>query len=206
MYYLTLDAELADRYLPSICDIGIVAWQDGVVVSEYHSYINPDCDIEEFFHDRHGLTEEFLSKAPYIQNVWIQIYDMLEGNLVFMYDANRVIKTFTEMCIVNQLNMPDITYASAMSLSRRTWKGLDDYRIINVTEWMGITHKHNSAIEDARSIGTIINEAVSDTGAEDIDDLFHITGFSGGKIKKGKKLPYRAIKDKRLGIYRRRTA
>lgn len=206
MYYLTFDAEIADRFLPSICEIGIIAWQDGIMVSQYHTYVNPDCNVEEFFNERHGISDDFLSKAPFIQNVWIPIYDMLDGNLVFFYDPNRMIKTLSDTCTVNQLNLPDFRYASVSSISRRLWKGLDDYRIINVTEWMGLTHSHNSAIEDAKSVGLLINEAIKDAGCEDVEELFHAVGYAGGEVSRGRKLPYRAYMDKKNGGYKKRTA
>ena len=73
MHFVTLDMELADRILPSICSITIIEWNDNNIVNIIDTYINPDCEVEEFFADRHGITNEMLKDAPTLPEKWIEI-------------------------------------------------------------------------------------------------------------------------------------
>lgn len=200
--FVTMDMELADRFLSSMCSIAIILWNDdGTIATEFFSYVNPDCEVEEFFADRHGLTNEQLKNAPTLPELWVEIYDLLKGRTVFLYDANNAMRALMDRAKVDILNVPPCYYASVKSLCKRTWKGLEDYSMRNVTEKLSISSKHNDAHEDAVSLGKLILKAMDVYDINNPRDLFPIVGFAGGYIKDNKKHPYKVKKDKKTNKY-----
>lgn len=194
--FVTMDFEIADRILPSICSIAIITWDKGQVVDEFHSYVNPDCDVEDFFLDKHALTNQKLRNAPPLASLWIPIYDRLENKNVFCWNPNQVFRAMFHKAEIEQLNMPNLKYGSVMSICRRTWENIDSTHLENVTEELEITDIHNNALEDARSLGRIIYLAEEHLEVDSLEELFKETGFAGGIIKNGIKIPYKAIKKK----------
>jgi DNA polymerase-3 subunit epsilon len=199
--FVTMDIEIADRLLPSICSIAIIIWENGGIIDEYYSLINPDCEVEEFFYDRHGLKDNVLEKAPTLPEEWIKIYDMLDHKTVFCYDPNQVFRTLLHKAEIEQLNLPNINYGSVKSICKRTWKGLDDYSLKAMTEKLKITTNHYNAYDDAKSLGEIIYKASDSLDLNTPYDLFRAVGFAGGYIRNNKKIPYRAVKLKENGYY-----
>lgn len=199
--FVTIDMELADRILSSFCSISILYWENGEIIKEFHTLINPDCEVEEFFKDRHGLTDEELSQAPTLPYVWKEIYDLLENKMVFAYDANRVMKTLINRAEVDVLNVPNFDYGNVQSIVKRTWKGLDDYRLQNITEKLNITKIHNDSYEDAKSLGKLIYKATEELELEKPEELFHQIGYAGGYIRNNKKYCYRAKKNKKTKTF-----
>lgn len=199
--FVTFDLEIADRILPSICSIAILTWEDGRIVDEFYSLINPDCEVEEFLCNKHGLTNEQLSEAPTLPELWIPIFDRLYHKTVFCYKPNQIFRTLFQKAEIEQLNIPNMNYGSVQSICRRTWKGLDDYSLSNMTEKLNITNIHNNAYEDAKSLGRIIYKAADELDLNTPYELFRAIGFAGGYIRNNIKTPYRAIKTKDKKFY-----
>lgn len=202
MEFTTFDIEFADVILPSICSIAIIDWKDGEIINEYSTKINPDCEIEDFLKDRHGLTMEDLKNSPTLPEIWIEIYDRLENKIVFGHNANRNVRALRESANILYLNMPTFIYCCTASLSKKLWPYLNDFSLPYISERLGINNVHYNSYEDAKSVGRIINKAIEDTGVKSISEMFSLVGFSGGLIDNKEKSVYRAIK--RKGKYKAR--
>lgn len=201
MRYLTLDIELADRMLPSICSISIRTWEDGVNTKTFSTLINPDCEIEDFLTKRHGITQEMVKNAPTLPEIWKEIYDLLEDNLVFAHFANDVIKKLTSRAAVDYLNMPNLKYGCTASIAKRTWSEQPDFRLHPLSEALNITKVHNNSNEDSKTIGIIINKSIKHHEVNSVIELFEKIGFAGGYINNGLKTCYRAVKDKKKKVF-----
>jgi len=187
--------------LPSICSITIIEWKDGQIVNILDTYINPDCEVEPFFADRHGITDEMLKTAPTLPEKWIEIYDMLDHKMVFAHNANRTIKALKQRASVDLLNMPNLRFGCTHSIAKRTWPGLDDYRLPYLTEKLNISTYHHNSYEDAKSVAKIVNMSAELFDAETPGELFRTIGYASGIIRNQEKISYRAIKDKKTQIY-----
>lgn len=199
--FVTMDFEIADRILPSICSIAIITWNNGEMIDVFHSYVNPDCEVEEFFLDRHALSDEKLKNAPSINEIWIPIFDRLEHRTVFCWNPNQIFRAMLHKAEIEQLNMPNLNYGSVMSICKRTWKNIDCSHLETVTDELGITDIHNNALEDAKSLGKLIYMAAEHLELETPYSLFKEIGFAGGYIRNGVKMPYSAVKSKDKKFY-----
>lgn len=199
--FVTLDMEIADRMLDSICSITLMEWDNGKLVNVFDTYISPDCEIEEFFADRHGITNEMLDQAPTLREKWVEIYDFMDKKMIFAHFANQTIKMLKRRAITDCLNMPDIRFGCSASIARRTWPGLDDYRLPALTEKLGISKKHYNSYEDARSIARIVEMAAEIYGSRTCGDLFRSIGYAGGILVSQNKISYRAVKDRKTTLF-----
>lgn len=199
--FVTMDFEIADRILPSICSIAIITWEDGQIIDTFHSLVDPDCEVEEFMGLKHGMDNTFLLDAPPITELWVPIFDRLEHKTVFCFNPNQAFRAMMHKAEIEQLNMPNLNYGSVQSICKRTWKGLDDYSLPSISEKLNITKIHNNALEDAITLGKIIYKASDEMELNNPYGLFKKIGFAGGKIRNGIKLPYRAVKSKDKQFY-----
>ena len=171
------------------------------MVNILDTYINPDCEVEPFFADRHGITDEMLINAPTLPEKWVEIYDMLDHKMVFAHNANRTIKALKQRACVDLLNMPNLRFGCTTSIAKRTWPGLEDYRLPYLSEALNISKYHNNSYEDAKTIAKIVDMSAELFDVSNPGELFRTIGYAGGIIKNQEKLSYRAKKDKKKGIY-----
>lgn len=201
MEFLSMDIEIAHRALAAICSITILEWHDGKITSGFSTYLNPECDVEDFFQTRHGLTYEMLEQKPYLCEKWIEIYDFLEDKMVFAHSANDRIALLNRRTAADKLNMPNFQYGDTKSIARRTWPGLPDYSLPALVEYLGLGNKHYNSFEDAKNVGKIVLMAAELYDADTPEELFFKMGYAGGRIENKEKISYRSKKDKKNDIY-----
>ena len=169
--FISLDFEYADVILPSICSVSIVQWNDNKIENVYYQLINPECEIEEFLCDRHGITNNFVKNAPNIREIWKDLYDMLDGQLVVTHYAKRNIDALKKLTSINYLNLPSFQYICTASMCRRLYGYLKTDRLYEITEYLDISDKHFNAKEDAISVGKLFMQGMKDTGSSDIQSF-----------------------------------
>lgn len=194
MRFSTLDIEFADVILPSICSISIIDWDDSGITNQYSTYINPDCEIDEYFKDRHKITLEQTKTSPLIGEAWIDIFNHLENRIIFSHYANRNIRALKSLADINYLNMPPLIYCCSASISRKLWPYFKNDTLPEITERLGISTTHFNSLEDAKSVGYIVKKAMNDMEIDSLPELFDKIGFTGGIVKEGERYIYRAIK------------
>ena len=64
MNFVALDVETANADMASICQIGIAKFNDGQLIDEWCSLINPEDYFAGINIDIHGITEEDVKDAP----------------------------------------------------------------------------------------------------------------------------------------------
>lgn len=190
-----MDMELADRYLNSICQISIIEWDNFIPIKEINTYIYPDCDVEEFFLTRHGLTAEHLITAPKLGEKWIEIFNMLENKLVFCHNANQKIKILSNIASSNYLNLPDFSYACTQSIAKRSWPmELDGYKLNDIAKKLDVEYQANNSRNDAMLIANIVQTSISIHQSDSIQSFFESVGFATGRIYNQERIVYTSYK------------
>lgn len=64
MNFIAIDVETANADMASICQIGLVSHQDGVVVEEWSTYVDPEDYFDGVNVSIHGIDESVVRGAP----------------------------------------------------------------------------------------------------------------------------------------------
>lgn len=65
--YVALDVETANSFRGSICSIGLVKFEDGIIVDKFYTLINPEADFSDRNVSIHGIKAEDVVDAPIFQ-------------------------------------------------------------------------------------------------------------------------------------------
>ena len=149
MKFTALDFETATGYRTSICQIGLVHYENGLVVDEINLLIQPPENYYwEKFIDVHGITPEQTENAPNFGEVWNQIKPYIENqNLVahngFGFDFQCLSKSLEHFQLPIPKYIGHCTYkiygANLASLCRK-------YKI---------ELNHHDALSDAKACGEL---------------------------------------------------
>ena len=192
--FVTLDYEYADRILPSICSISIFFWKDKKMVEKYNTLIDPECEIEEFFTNRHLITDEMVKGKPKLRYIWKDIYDMINGHFVFIHNANRSVHDLQVRTLYDHMNMPNFVFLDTHSLAKRTWRHFEEFKLPDLNKRLKLVPKDYNSMHDAVAVAKIVYLALEEHEAKTVQELFSKVGFAGGFMFSGKRIPYRAIK------------
>ncbi|MES2501680.1 MAG: exonuclease domain-containing protein [Pseudomonadota bacterium] len=161
MNFVAIDVETANSDMASICQIGIAKFENGILVEEWVSLVNP----EDYFHfinvDIHGIDESDVTHAPKFSEVLDNLKYFLDGAVCVChthFDRVSIAKAFQKYSI-QPLN---IYWLDSARVARRTWEEFawSDYGLANVCQKIGYEFNHHDALEDAKASGQVLIAAI----------------------------------------------
>jgi DNA polymerase-3 subunit epsilon len=165
MNFVSLDVETANASLASICQIGIVHFDNGQIVDKWSSLIDPE-DFFDFTNvSIHGIDKDHVDGAPTFHQAATEIERRISGQTV-------VIHTSFDRSAITQahdkygLALPECAWLDTAKVARRTWPDVarKGYGLSNLAQRFGIEFNHHDALEDARAAGIILLRAIDDSG------------------------------------------
>jgi len=160
--FVAIDFETANPKWTSICSVGIVTVEDGIITDEYHALIQPPGNEYNYFNTRvHGITGEDTWDAPFFDELYPEIKKRLAGRTVVAhnesFDRNALKKTMAEYGIdYSDLNVSD-RWECTVKIYRK--KGFRAAGLSNCCSALGIELDHHNALSDARACAILYSRA-----------------------------------------------
>lgn len=165
MDFVAVDVETANPDLASICQIGIVCFENGSVRSKWQRLVDPKDYFDPWNVSIHGITEKQIRGAP----TFAQLFPELQRVLQDMVAACHT--PFDRLALERaaaKYGLPSVTclWLDTARVVRRTWPeyARSGYGLANVARALGIDFEHHVADEDARAAGEILLRAMAHTG------------------------------------------
>lgn len=167
MNFVAIDVETANADMASICQIGLVKCENGILSDEWKTYVDPEDYFDGINVSIHGIDESVVKGAPTFPELADTLRSYLEGTVV-------VCHTHFDRVAMHQaaqrygVNAPEITWLDSARIARRTWvecawKG---YGLYNVCKILGYDFKHHDALEDAKAAAHILIAAINKSGLD----------------------------------------
>ena len=152
-----IDVETANADWSSICQIGFVRVENGVLLEEWQTLVDPQTHFDGFNMMIHGITEEEVRGSPTIADIEADLRGMLEGAVLVHHtpfdrvSINRALRNYG----FDPLNA---TWLDTAKVVRRAWPeryARGGYGLANLAQDLNIEFEHHEALEDARAAATI---------------------------------------------------
>jgi DNA polymerase III subunit epsilon len=163
--FTAIDVETANADVSSICQIGVVRFQDGTVHETWSTLVNPQDEFDPLNVSIHGIDQDAVTRAPVFPDVVDVLRPHVDDCIVVCHTPfDRL--SLTRVHQKYGLSTTECTWLDSAQVVRRAWPQFarKGYGLRNVAGWLGITFDHHDAFEDARTAGEIILRAVSDSG------------------------------------------
>jgi DNA polymerase-3 subunit epsilon len=165
MDFTSIDVETANADLASICQIGVVRFQDGKIAETWQTLLNPEDYFDGVNVSIHGIDEHAVADAPRFPDISQVLVGHLFGAIVVshtVFDRTAITAVFRKY----RISPPQSAWLDTTTVVRRTWPDLSKrgYGLASVAEKLGIKFQHHNAQEDARAAGEILVHAIQTTG------------------------------------------
>jgi len=169
MQFVAIDVETANADMASICQIGIAKFENGILVDEWSSLVDPEDYFDYINIDIHGISEREVKGAPTFSEIEDDLIRFLSGSVCVSHthfdrvSIGKALKKYS-------LNTIETTWLDSARVARRTWEDCawKGYGLANVCKKIGYEFKHHDALEDAKAAGQVILSAIEISGL-DID-------------------------------------
>jgi DNA polymerase-3 subunit epsilon len=155
--FVALDVETANPNMASICQIGIVRFEEGAAVETWSSLVDPKDWFDDMNVSIHGIEEKDVRGAPDFKQVSSEIHRLVAGQVVAIhtaFDRNAI----SQASSLHGVKPPECSWLNTASVARRAWPEVAQrgYGLAPLAEKLGIKFEHHDAAEDARAAGMIL--------------------------------------------------
>ncbi len=151
MDVVAIDFETANNRADSACQLAAVVVRDSQIVSEHSWLIRPP---RMYFSPRniaiHGIRPEDVSQAPTMEQVWSELSEIFDGQILVAHNARFDIGVLVASLSAFDVACPPLQFTCTRMLARAAWPGRSGYGLKPLGDWLGVQFQHHDALEDAR--------------------------------------------------------
>lgn len=164
--FVAVDVETANSRRASICQIGLVVYEDRKVVDEWTTLVNPEDEFNAINVGIHGIARKAVASAPTLPEVMGEVRKRLDGSCVASYgDFDR--SAFVQAATRYNLAALDGQWLDLQHVVKQAWPAeftADGWALKKVCAQLGIgLSNHHDALADARAAGHVFVKAQENT-------------------------------------------
>lgn len=167
MRFVALDVETANPDMSSICQIGIVHFENGQVVDSWSSLVNPNDYFDDMNVSIHGIGRGDVSGAPDFKQIAVEAFRRIVNEVVAIhtpFDRNAIARASAKYGVA----VPECAWINTASVARRAWPEVAQkgYGLSALARKFGFKFQHHNAVEDARAAGLVLIKAMEDANLD----------------------------------------
>ena len=180
--YCVLDTETTglSAYYDEIIEIGLIRVRDDVVVDSFSQLIQPKHEINEFITELTGITNEMLEGMPSIIDVREEVLSFIGNDILLGHNTSFDIRFLSEGFETKISNL----YMDTMQFCRKVYPELKHHRLIDMTNYLGLTNNEHRALADCISTKELY-DAIKKTMDEKNLGIYDLWSTHKGKARKG---------------------
>ena len=176
MKITVIDFETANNFPESACSIGLVVFEEGVILHEAVYLIKPDpkhAFFEPFNISIHGISPEDVENEKTFQELWPELYPWFNRSLLVAHNAPFDMGILSALIKLYGISKPLCTYIDTLEIARRLWSFLPNHRLNTVCDYLGIALNHHEALSDAHGSALILMNGMAEVNDFDIGSLIN---------------------------------
>ncbi len=169
--FIALDFETANYDYSSICQIGMVFFENGKITKSINQLIDPEDYFDGYHISIHGIRPEDIEGKPTFAEYYPKFFKLIDNHIILHHQPfDR--SAFEQACAKYSLEPPYCFWLDNAKIVRRTWldRSRKGYGLKEVAQMLNFSFNHHDAVEDARVTGLIFLEACKCKGM-DIDGM-----------------------------------
>lgn len=177
MRFVAVDLETANPRMSSICQAGVVVFENGSEVAAEVTLIDPQEYFDPYNVAIHGIDESRVVGAKTFCEVHAWIMGLTKHEIVICHTPfDRV--ALAQACGLYKLEPLTCKWLDTARVARRAWPkyAACGYGLSNLARDFGIEFQHHNALDDARTAGLILLRAIQEIGL-DLDGWMHRVRF-----------------------------
>ena len=142
-----------------IIQIGLVLIQDGQIINQFETQINPLMKIPHSVQQLTGITDKDVANAPLLDDVAQTLESLLSGTIFVAHNVNFDFPFLNHELERVGRDALRISAIDTVTLSQILMPTAKSYRLRDLTNYLHIEHDHpHSAVSDAEATGVLLTD------------------------------------------------
>lgn len=160
--YIAFDVETPNHANDRMSAIGITVVEDGGIVNEFSTLVNPECRFDYFNIQLTGITPKMAAEAPNFPKLWPTIEPLLSSGLLIAHNAPFDMGVLSKCLRTYGIHWrSSIDYACTCQMGRRCYPELPNHKLNTLCDYLGIELNHHQAGSDSRACGELLINYIS---------------------------------------------
>lgn len=157
MNYIIFDVETPNRWNNRMSAIGVAVVQNGKIVKELDTLVNPEAPFDRFNIQLTGITPKAAASAPTFGQLWPDLEPLFSSGLLVAHNA-----TFDMGVLAKCLRDYGISwrtsadYACTVQMGRKCYPDLPNHKLDTLCRHLGIPLDHHRAGSDSRACASLL--------------------------------------------------
>ena len=163
--YIVFDVETPNHYNNRMSAIGISVVEDGRIVDEFYSLVDPEQPFDWFNTKLTGINEETVFDAPTFPELWKRIEPLMSSGILVAHNAGFDLGVLRRCLLAYEIEWkPAVQGLCTVVMGRRLLPGIS-HRLNNMCDYYGISLNHHQADSDSHACAEILLRYM-ESGAE----------------------------------------
>lgn len=160
--FVVFDVETPNRLNHRMSAIGITIIENGEMIDEFYSLVNPETYFDYFNVQLTGISEEAVRNAPTFPEVWPRIEAMMSSGLLVAHNAVFDMSVLKKCLYGYGMEWkPSVRYLCTVQMGKRVLPGMS-HKLNDLCDYYGISLDHHQAASDSRACGEILLRYLED--------------------------------------------
>lgn len=169
MRYIAFDVETPNHYNNRMSAIGITVVENGEIVEEIYSLVDPEAEFDPFNIELTGIHPRDVIGAPNFPALWERIRPTMESGILVahnaVFDMSVLAKCLRDYDIYWQ---PTTKYACTCQMGKKCLPELANHRLNTMCGCLGLSLDHHNAGSDSHACAELLIYYI-DHGTDPLD-------------------------------------
>lgn len=147
-----------------IIEIGAVKVKDGMIIDSFSSFVKPRKQISDFITELTSITNEMVSKAPYLEEIFGDFLKFIDGTVLVAQNADFDTGFLYQTMRNQKIDVKRYPCIDTLDLARTMYpEGLKNYKLETIAKFLKVEiEQQHRAIHDARTTTNVFNRMLTD--------------------------------------------
>lgn len=155
--FVAIDFETANGKRSSICSLGLVIVENGIITDKIYSLVKPNPNYYSYFTTEiRGLCNEDTKSATDFFKVWEPIAERIDGLPLVAHNSPFDSSCLKAIYEVNGVEYPEYEFHCTLSAARKHLPHLENHKLNTVAKYFDYDlENHHHALADAEACAVI---------------------------------------------------
>lgn len=155
--YIAFDVETPNCANDRMSAIGITVIEDGAIVDDFYSLVNPEARFDYFNVQLTGITPEMTAKAPAFPELWAQIEPVMSSGVLIAHNAPFDMSVLAKCLSTYGIGWQSFArYACTCVMGRACYPELGNHKLNTLCDYLELNLDHHNAGSDSRACGELL--------------------------------------------------
>ena len=154
--YIAFDVETPNRYNSRMSAIGISVIENGKIIDDFYSLVDPEQPFDRFNTQLTGINEESVFDAPAFPDLWKRIEPILSSGVLVAHNAGFDIGVLRRCLDGYELSWkPSVKGLCTVTMGRKLLPGIS-HKLSDMCRYYGICLDHHQALSDSHACAELL--------------------------------------------------